>query len=132
VYVWLLLKSGKYTLEQIEGVALFVASKPLVRIPKGMKEVPKPIVHEPVPLDPIQLQKAENFIHEGIRLIKLYDENNFWPKFRRSCTTFYGKCPYQLICEPNVEPGSRYREDLINTLFAKEDPLAHLAEEVNV
>ena len=126
VYLWFL-KTFDKTLEPLQGVRLFVATKPLKRAPKG-RPMPPGATTEDMPINNTMMEKAKHYINDSVTLIHKLEEDGTYPKNRNECISYYGDCSYMLLCEPGVDENETYRQSVIDQMFHQEDPEAHHAK----
>ena len=128
-YVWLLTKMFPNT--PIKGIRMYISSKKvkprfsLDRNPSQDPNLGYNCVVEEIPSYPQALQAAEKFIFDSVKFVMNLDLNL---QNRSMCQTFFGECPYVLLCAPKVEPKSSYFEELLEQFFIKRDPEDHLKE----
>lgn len=126
VYRALLRKTGLYP--NLKGIKLFVTTKPLKNPPKGMKTIPRNCAMELLPAGADMDAKAEEYVLAVARRVHKLEKSRDFFKERTSCVSFFGECPYYLLCEPGVDEKSTYRQELIDAMFKFEAPDAHLKE----
>jgi len=123
-YLWFLVQMGLH--KNLQGVRLFVASRPLKNKPKGMTSIPPNAVKEDIPMNRDNLFKAQEYIEDSVRHIHRLTETGVYPKNRNACLDYYGECSYAPLCAPRVENNEEYLQGVVKNLFKKEDPEDHL------